>query len=85
MSDAGAIQTPVGIANAVPPSSYEELAELVENLGFLIREKRRRTKLSLRAAANQMNLNISTLSRIENGVNGFSSDSIVVVLRWLAS
>ena len=68
--------------NLAAPTSYRELAELIVAIGFLVHEKRRREGLSLREAADQLNVSTSTLCRMENG-DGVLSYSLVSVLRWL--
>lgn len=62
--------------------AYEELAQVLENVPLLLREARRARGLTVRAAAQQLGMSFSTVSRIENGrdanMRNYSS-----VLRWL--
>lgn len=52
-----------------PPTTYAELADLLRSLPLLVREKRRRQGLSLRAAADQSGVDFSTMRRYEAGEN----------------
>jgi len=61
---------------------YPELAEVLASLPFLLREARRARGLSQRAAAKQMGVSFSTISRVENGEDLVLSNT-VAILRWL--
>jgi transcriptional regulator with XRE-family HTH domain len=63
-------------------STYTELAEVLDALPMLCREKRRREGLSLREAASQMGVAFSVVHRFENGT-GVHVDSAKAVLQWL--
>lgn len=63
-------------------TSYTELAEVLEWLPLLCREKRRREGISLRTAGEQMGLSFGTVSRIENR-QGAHMHNVVLILRWL--
>jgi hypothetical protein len=63
-------------------SSYAELVDVLGLLPVLVREARRRRRLSLRAAAAQMGVSPSTAMRIEEGQDCALSNA-VAVLRWL--
>ena len=65
-------------------SSYAELIGIIEALPVLVREKRRRLSLGLRAAADQSGVGMSTISRFENGEN-LSQDGLVALLRWVGT
>lgn len=52
---------------AAAPSSYSDLAAVIESLPLLVREARRARGLSVRAAAAQVGCSFSTISRFENG------------------
>jgi transcriptional regulator with XRE-family HTH domain len=62
---------------------YGELAEVLANLPLLVRERRRQQRLSVRAAAEQIGISFSTISRMENG-DDMNEASLAAVLRWLA-
>jgi len=63
--------------------SYAEIARVVELLPTLVREKRRRDGLSLRAAGDQTGVAASTLMRFEHGTGGVSWEKVPVLLRWV--
>lgn len=63
-------------------TSYSELADVLDSLPMLCREKRRREGLSLREAAKQMGVAFSVVTRFENGT-GVHLDSAKAVLHWL--
>lgn len=64
------------------PTSYGELADIIDNLGLIVREARRARGTSQRAAAAQMGGQYSTISRVENGA-ACDSTSLLLILRWL--
>lgn len=64
------------------PTSYAELADVLTNLPLLLRETRRRRGLSLRAAARELEMSFSTVSRFENGEDIVLSNA-VDILRWV--
>ena len=63
-------------------SSYSELADVLDMLPSLCREKRRREALSLRQAAEQIGISFSVITRFESGT-GVHLDSAKAVLLWL--
>lgn len=63
-------------------STYAELADLLAGIGPVLREARRARRLSMRSAAAQIGVPPSTVLRMERG-EGFNSDSLLPVLRWL--
>lgn len=63
-------------------TTYTELAEVLEAVPLLCREKRRREGLSLRTAGEQMGMSFGTVGRIESG-GGAHLHNIVIILRWL--
>lgn len=65
-------------------SSYAELAGLLDALPVLLREARRRRRLTMREAAAEMGCSISTVCRIEAGEDCVLSNALAV-LRWLGS
>lgn len=65
------------------PTSYVEMADVVDNLGLIVREARRARRLSLRAAAVQIGVGFTSLSRIESEINGCNTDTLIQVLHWL--
>lgn len=64
------------------PSSYSNLADVIEALPFLVREARRARGLSVRAAAVQIGCSFSTISRFENG-DDVNLSNATALLRWL--
>jgi transcriptional regulator with XRE-family HTH domain len=68
--------------NANAPTSYRELADLLDNLPLLIREARRTRGLSLRAAAREIGTSFNTLTRVEHGAQ-VTSGNAADLLRWL--
>ena len=64
------------------PTSYGELADVLEHLPLLVRESRRRRGLSIRAAAREMGMSFSTVLRYEDGGN-VHLDHAVAMLRWV--
>jgi len=63
-------------------TTYSELAQVLAALPMLLREARRARKLSLRAAAQEMEMSFNTVTRIESGGDCVLSNA-VTVLRWL--
>jgi hypothetical protein len=63
-------------------TSYEELVQVLASLPLLLRETRRARRLSVRAAAKQIECSFATVSRIEAGEDCVLSNA-VSVLRWL--
>lgn len=63
-------------------TTYTELAEVLEAVPLLCREKRRREGLSLRTAGEQMGMSFGTVGRIENR-QGAHLANVVTILRWL--
>ncbi|MEU8151726.1 helix-turn-helix domain-containing protein [Nonomuraea sp. NPDC048901] len=66
------------------PTPYPELAEVLTSLPILVREMRRARGLSQRAAAEQIGVSFSTVSRLENGEDLVMSNASRV-LCWLDS
>jgi transcriptional regulator with XRE-family HTH domain len=64
------------------PTPYDELADVIANLPLILREARRARRRSLRAAAREIGVSFSTISRIESGEDA-AGTSITAVLRWL--
>ena len=65
-----------------PLASYNEMATILGNLGFLVRETRRQRRLSQRAASDQIGCANSTVSRLEAGFD-VSLMNAVMILEWL--
>jgi transcriptional regulator with XRE-family HTH domain len=63
-------------------TTYGELAQVIDNLPLLVRERRRHHRLSMRAAAAQIGVSNSTVLRLEDG-NDVDSGTLAAVLRWL--
>jgi ribosome-binding protein aMBF1 (putative translation factor) len=64
------------------PTPYTEIADLLDGLGRIVYEARRGRGLSQRAAAAEVGLSPSTLSRMENGED-CSLKHAITVIRWL--
>src|SRR5690349_12199387 len=64
-------------------TSYDELADIMQALPRVLREQRRIHRLSLRAAAAEIGVSFSTVSRLESG-EVVMSDVVQAVLRWLS-
>ena len=64
-------------------TTYAELAEIVDNLPMLIREKRRRCGLSLRQAAAEIGCSFTTVTRFEQADAGWNGRLLADLLRWL--
>lgn len=71
-----------GHARRCDLSPYAELTEVLSSLPLLLREARRTRRLSQRAAAEQIGVSFSTISRIEDDRDGMVSNALAV-LRWL--
>ncbi|AHH98268.1 transcriptional regulator [Kutzneria albida] len=65
------------------PTSYEELAHVIEILPALVREKRRRDQLSLRAAGENLGIAASTIMRFETRDGDVRTDHLLTLLRWV--
>lgn len=63
-------------------TSYTELADVLDHLPLLVREKRRRLGLSLRGAARLIGCSFSTITRFEYGEDCNLSNA-TAILRWL--
>lgn len=73
-----------GTSDAVGvPLSYGELVDILLALPLLVREKRRRNSLTLRAAGDQLGLQASTVMRIERGEVGGQLTTLISLLRWV--
>jgi hypothetical protein len=66
------------------PASYEDIAAVLDSLPMLVREKRRREQLSVRAAVKQLGFSFSTLHRFERGEDCVLSN-VVLMIRWVGS
>lgn len=64
-------------------STYTELVDVIVNLRFLVREKRRRDRLSQRAVASELGLSPSTMVRFETHGRDLSAEAIVTIIKWL--
>jgi DNA-binding transcriptional regulator YiaG len=68
------------------PSSYPEIIDVLESLPVMLRETRRRKGLSLRQAAEELDVSFSSVTRWERGQTvGLGIKVIVRVLRWIAT
>lgn len=66
-------------------SSYDEIVAVLDALPILVREKRRRDRMSLRAAGDAAGVGFNTLARIEGGEKHCSLPNAISVLRWLGA
>jgi transcriptional regulator with XRE-family HTH domain len=64
------------------PTTYVELADILANLALITREACRARHLTQRAAALQMGLSPSTITRLFQGAD-VSLDGATAILRWL--
>jgi ribosome-binding protein aMBF1 (putative translation factor) len=64
-------------------STYGELAQVIEDLNVIVRERRRQLGLSSRAAAAEMGLSYSLLAGIERGDTEPRSHTLIIILKWL--
>lgn len=64
------------------PSSYGELIDVLFALPTLVREKRRRDGLSLRAAGDDSGVKFNTVTRTERGEH-CSLENVIRLMRWL--
>lgn len=69
----------------VTPTGYDELLWIIQILPDLVHEKRRRDGLSLRDVAELTDLSASTVDRFERRVAGTKMNTLVILLRWVAS
>ncbi len=72
------------MSEAGNPTSYAELVSVLQALPLLVREKRRRDGLSIRAAAKLVGVSFGTLNRFETGEDIVLSNA-VALLRWVAT
>ena len=64
------------------PTSYSELASVIESMPTLVRERRRTLGVGIREAGRQLDVSASTVSRIENGED-YNARILPGLLRWL--
>jgi hypothetical protein len=65
------------------PTSYQELAHVIEILPELVREKRRRDGLSVRQVGVILDISASTISRFETRSGEQRGDNLLALLRWV--
>lgn len=65
------------------PTGYGELADVLESLPLILREMRRARGLSLRAAATEMGMSFSTVTRFEHGDDGATMTTVLGIMRWI--
>ena len=67
------------------PTSYDELIDVLESLPVLVREKRRRLGLSIRAAAREAGIPFSSLDRFERRQTAPDlMRTVLPLLRWVS-
>jgi ribosome-binding protein aMBF1 (putative translation factor) len=66
-------------------SPYDELISILDSLPVLVREKRRRLGLSLRAAADEIGMSAPTIQRCEAGQKEVSLTNATILLRWVGT
>lgn len=66
-------------------AGYAELIEVLEALPLLVREHRRRLKLTLREAGERAGVGFNTLYRLESRVGDCSLSNALAILRWLGA
>jgi DNA-binding XRE family transcriptional regulator len=63
--------------------SYDEIVEILSSLRLLIREKRRRLRLTQDAAAEAIGMDGSTLCRFERGETAPGLPTSIRMIAWL--
>ena len=63
-------------------TTYTELAIVLDNLPLLLREERRKRRLSLRQAGEQIGVSFSVVRRFEEGSDCVLSNA-VRILQWI--
>jgi len=66
------------------PSPYADIIGVLTLLPALVREKRRREGLSVRAAAKQVGIPYQNLSRYERGGDAVLGTTVLPLLKWVA-
>jgi transcriptional regulator with XRE-family HTH domain len=66
-------------------STYAELADVLANLGTLLRMVRKQRDMSFREIGDIIGVHHATLSRLERHVGSASNDTAIRLLRWLHS
>lgn len=83
MTDSVYTRPGIGVVDECELTSYAELIEVIANLRFLVREKRRRERLSIRAAAEQAGLSAySTVHRFEFGAE-VQTTTLIALIKWV--
>ena len=65
------------------PTSYEELAAVLDALPVLVREARRARRLSARAAGAEIGISYSVINRLEQGDSAPGLANVTAIVRWL--
>lgn len=65
-------------------ATYDELVRIIETLPTLVREKRRRLGLTLRAAEAQSGVGLTTIHRFERQET-IAKDGLIALLRWVGT
>lgn len=58
-------------------------ADLIERLPELVRAKRDRKRLSLRAAGDASGVHFNAISRLEKGETNLQTRNLLLLLRWV--
>jgi plasmid maintenance system antidote protein VapI len=66
-----------------PPTSYRELAGILDNLPMILREACRGRHITQNVAAKQIGVSPSTVSRLITGVGDVSLEGAIAMLLWL--
>lgn len=72
----------VTVADDYELSTYTEIVEVLANLRFLVRERRRRERVSLRTLAKITGVTASTIHRFEHGKD-VSTEGLLALVRWV--
>jgi hypothetical protein len=64
------------------PTGYQEIVNVLNALPLIVREKRRRDRLSLRAAEADSGVSAGTINRCEQG-DGLQMSHAVALLSWV--
>jgi hypothetical protein len=73
-----------GIVNRERQVSYAELIYILDNLPLLVREKRRRDGLSIRAAAKLIGIPFGNVDRFERGLDVNVATTLMPLLKWVS-
>lgn len=59
-----------------------DMVDIAENIGFLVREERRKRRVSARQVGREIGITSATFTRLEKG-HSINVNTLVALLRWL--